>query len=102
MRYLQARCCPFEETGRLVSSPFKLKLKTTGCPIRADIRTLPSREAAAGRLGLNPSYRTLLVTGASLGAQTVNEAVIEMLKGMTLQGWQVLHLSGREHADAVR
>ena len=101
-RYSQAVCCQFEETAGYVSSHFKLKLKTPGCPIRADIRTLPSREAAAGRLGLDPSYRTLLVTGASLGAQTVNEAVIEMLKGMTLQGWQVLHLSGREHADAVR
>jgi UDP-N-acetylglucosamine--N-acetylmuramyl-(pentapeptide) pyrophosphoryl-undecaprenol N-acetylglucosamine transferase len=102
LRYVQYACCQFDETAGYVSSHFKLKLKTTGCPIRADIRTLPPREAAAARLGLNPSYRTLLVTGASLGAQTVNEAVIEMLKGMTLQGWQVLHLSGREHADAVR
>jgi UDP-N-acetylglucosamine--N-acetylmuramyl-(pentapeptide) pyrophosphoryl-undecaprenol N-acetylglucosamine transferase len=102
LRYVQYACCQFDETAGYVSSHYKLKLKTTGCPIRADIRTLPSREAAAARLGLNPSYRTLLVTGASLGAQTVNEAVIEMLKGMKLQGWQVLHLSGREHADAVR
>ena len=102
MKYVTAVCCQFEETAGYVSSNQKLKIKTTGCPIRADIRTLPPRDAVAARLGLNPSYRTLLVTGASLGAQTVNEAVIEMLKGMTLQGWQVLHLSGREHADAVR
>ncbi|MGB7160732.1 MAG: UDP-N-acetylglucosamine--N-acetylmuramyl-(pentapeptide) pyrophosphoryl-undecaprenol N-acetylglucosamine transferase [Tepidisphaeraceae bacterium] len=102
MRYAEAVCCQFEETAEHVSPAHRGRLKTTGCPIRADIRALPTREAAAARLGLNPSFRTLLVTGASLGAQTVNEAVIEMLKGMTLQGWQVLHLSGREHADAVR
>jgi UDP-N-acetylglucosamine--N-acetylmuramyl-(pentapeptide) pyrophosphoryl-undecaprenol N-acetylglucosamine transferase len=45
---------------------------------------------------------TLVVTGASLGAQTVNEAVLEMVKGQTLQGWQILHLAGREHAMSVR
>ena len=25
-----------------------------------------------------------------------------MLKGVTLRGWQILHLAGREHAEAVR
>ena len=102
MRYAEAVCCQFDQTAEHVSQSNRGKLKTTGCPIRADIRALPPAEEAAARLGLNPTYRTLVVTGASLGAQTVNEAVIEMLKGMTLQGWQVLHLSGREHADAVR
>jgi UDP-N-acetylglucosamine--N-acetylmuramyl-(pentapeptide) pyrophosphoryl-undecaprenol N-acetylglucosamine transferase len=45
---------------------------------------------------------TLVVTGASLGARTVNEGVLTMLGGVTLRGWQILHLSGREHADTVR
>ncbi|HEX5245078.1 MAG TPA: UDP-N-acetylglucosamine--N-acetylmuramyl-(pentapeptide) pyrophosphoryl-undecaprenol N-acetylglucosamine transferase, partial [Tepidisphaeraceae bacterium] len=45
---------------------------------------------------------TLVVTGASLGAQTVNEAVLTMLESLPLTGWQILHLSGRDHADAVR
>jgi hypothetical protein len=45
---------------------------------------------------------TLVITGASLGAQTVNEAVLEMLKEVKLQGWQILHLAGREHALKVR
>jgi UDP-N-acetylglucosamine--N-acetylmuramyl-(pentapeptide) pyrophosphoryl-undecaprenol N-acetylglucosamine transferase len=45
---------------------------------------------------------TLVVTGASQGAQTVNEAVIETLASVKLQGWQILHLSGKEHAERVR
>ena len=54
------------------------------------------------RLSLDPVKNTLVVTGASQGAKTVNDAVIELLKTFQPQGWQVLHLSGRDHADAVR
>ena len=45
---------------------------------------------------------TLVITGASLGAKTINEAAVEMFKGVTLRGWQVLHLSGKDHAESVR
>jgi UDP-N-acetylglucosamine--N-acetylmuramyl-(pentapeptide) pyrophosphoryl-undecaprenol N-acetylglucosamine transferase len=111
MQYVQAVCCQFAETADHVAAGDREKLKVTGCPIRDDIRRLAEardvdvtaqRAAARRRLGLDPSMHTLLVTGASLGAQTVNEAVIEMLKGVTLRGWQILHLSGRDHAESVR
>jgi UDP-N-acetylglucosamine--N-acetylmuramyl-(pentapeptide) pyrophosphoryl-undecaprenol N-acetylglucosamine transferase len=45
---------------------------------------------------------TLVVTGASQGAATVNDAVVAALAGVKLQGWQILHLSGKEHAASVR
>jgi UDP-N-acetylglucosamine--N-acetylmuramyl-(pentapeptide) pyrophosphoryl-undecaprenol N-acetylglucosamine transferase len=102
MRVVRAVCCQFEATSKHVGSSARPKLQMTGCPIRSDINTPPSRDEAIARLGLDPTLKTLLVTGASLGARTVNEAVLEMLGGVTLQGWQVLHLAGREHADVVR
>jgi UDP-N-acetylglucosamine--N-acetylmuramyl-(pentapeptide) pyrophosphoryl-undecaprenol N-acetylglucosamine transferase len=102
MKYVRAVCCQFEATTAHVPKGEQPKLQFTGCPIRSDIRTPPAPEAAAERLGLDPSLNTLVVTGASLGAKTVNDAVIEMFKGMTLRGWQILHLTGRDHADAVR
>jgi UDP-N-acetylglucosamine--N-acetylmuramyl-(pentapeptide) pyrophosphoryl-undecaprenol N-acetylglucosamine transferase len=102
MRYSQAVCCQFAETAEHVAREHREKLRVTGCPIRADIRDLPDRDAAKARLGLEQPLHTLVVTGASLGAQTVNEAVLEMLKHVKLQGWQILHLSGRDHAAAVR
>lgn len=102
MRMVKAVCCGFEATGKYVGSAERRKIRVTGCPIRADIAALPTRAEAAGRLGLNPRLKTLVVSGASLGARTVNEAVLTMLGGMTLEGWQVLHLSGRDHGDAVR
>lgn len=102
LKYVRAACCQFEGTVQHVEAKEAQKLRITGCPIRSDIGRLPPRAGAAARLGLNPARQTLVVTGASLGAQTVNDAVIEMLKSMPLPGWQVLHLSGRDHADAVR
>lgn len=102
MRYVKAVCCQFEATRWHVSLANQPKLKVTGCPIRGDIRTLPARAEAAGRLGLDPILSTLVVTGASQGAQTVNEAVLTTLASVKLQGWQILHLAGKEHAEAVR
>jgi UDP-N-acetylglucosamine--N-acetylmuramyl-(pentapeptide) pyrophosphoryl-undecaprenol N-acetylglucosamine transferase len=102
MKMVRAVCTQFEATARYVGSSERSKLQVTGCPIRSDIRTPPPRETAAGKLGLDPKLHTLLVTGASLGAQTVNEGVLTMLGGVTLRGWQILHLSGRDHADSVR
>jgi UDP-N-acetylglucosamine--N-acetylmuramyl-(pentapeptide) pyrophosphoryl-undecaprenol N-acetylglucosamine transferase len=103
MQFVRRICCQFARTADYVKSPeHKRKLDVTGCPIRSDISHLPARPAAASRLGLDPRLNTLVVTGASQGATTVNEAVIEMLGGVTLRGWQILHLAGREHAEPVR
>jgi UDP-N-acetylglucosamine--N-acetylmuramyl-(pentapeptide) pyrophosphoryl-undecaprenol N-acetylglucosamine transferase len=103
MQYVKRVCCQFEATARYVrSDENRQKLDVTGCPIRSDISQLPDRGAAASRLSLDPRLSTLVVTGASQGAQTVNDAVIEMLGGVTLRGWQILHLAGRDHAADVR
>jgi UDP-N-acetylglucosamine--N-acetylmuramyl-(pentapeptide) pyrophosphoryl-undecaprenol N-acetylglucosamine transferase len=102
MRQATVVCCQFEQTSDYVDGSQREKLKVTGCPIRSDIQQLPARQDAATRLGLDPMLNTLVVTGASLGAQTINEAVLTMLEGVTLRGWQILHLSGRDHAPAVR
>ena len=102
MRSVQTVCCQFHATADHVDSSKKAKLKITGCPIRADMRELPARVDAARRLNLDPTLRILVVTGASLGALTVNEAVLALLERVSFGGWQVLHLSGREQADAVR
>jgi UDP-N-acetylglucosamine--N-acetylmuramyl-(pentapeptide) pyrophosphoryl-undecaprenol N-acetylglucosamine transferase len=99
---VQAVCCQFEQTAHHVSPAHRSKLKMTGCPIRPDLATLPPRPEALGRLGLDPAMNTLVITGASLGAKTINEAAVEMFKGVTLRGWQVLHLSGKDHAESVR
>ncbi|MCC6239396.1 MAG: UDP-N-acetylglucosamine--N-acetylmuramyl-(pentapeptide) pyrophosphoryl-undecaprenol N-acetylglucosamine transferase [Phycisphaerales bacterium] len=102
MRYVQAVCCQFEQTRQHVSSSQQSKLHMTGCPIRASLRNLPGREQALDRLELSRRLNTLVVAGGSQGAQTISQAVLQALKEVRMQGWQVLHLSGRDHAEEVR
>ncbi|MBL0926827.1 MAG: glycosyltransferase [Phycisphaerales bacterium] len=54
------------------------------------------------RLGLAAELRTLLVTGGSQGASTLNGFVARLAERepRALEGWQVLHLAGSE--DAAR
>lgn len=102
LKYIKYICCQFEATRGCLSHAHHDKMVVTGCPIREGIAPLPDRADAARRLGLDPKLSTLTVTGASQGAQTVNEAVLESLKSIKLQGWNVLHLAGKDHAQAVR
>jgi UDP-N-acetylglucosamine--N-acetylmuramyl-(pentapeptide) pyrophosphoryl-undecaprenol N-acetylglucosamine transferase len=114
MRAARAVCCQFEATRLHVNSRLRPKLRVTGCPIRTEMaqaiarRTdhpadrAADRSAAASRLGLDPTTPVLVVTGASLGATTVNDAILETLATLPIPGWQILHLAGKEHAPAVR
>ena len=88
--------CQFEETVAAVGPAARL----TGCPVRPSLLTA-SRDEGLAAFDLDPSRRVLLVTGASLGARTVNRAVVAMLRKRGLpDGWQVLHLTGHaEHAE---
>lgn len=58
------------------------------------------------RLGLDPARPTLLVTGASLGARSINLGMTRYAaqKGTPLvrDGWQVVHQTGKEGVDEVR
>jgi UDP-N-acetylglucosamine--N-acetylmuramyl-(pentapeptide) pyrophosphoryl-undecaprenol N-acetylglucosamine transferase len=102
MKRTQAVCCQFAETAQHVSTANQAKLRITGCPIREELTQPSDRPAAIQRLGLRADLQTLVVTGASLGAATVNEAALELLQQLPMPGWQVLHLAGRDHAAKVR
>ncbi|WP_428938761.1 UDP-N-acetylglucosamine--N-acetylmuramyl-(pentapeptide) pyrophosphoryl-undecaprenol N-acetylglucosamine transferase [Fontivita pretiosa] len=102
LRSVQAMCCQFEATKHYVPVAQQSKLRITGCPIRRDIIHLPPREQALARLGLARRVMTLVITGASQGALTVNQAFLGCVASLNLQGWQILHLAGKEHAESVR
>ena len=56
------------------------------------------------QLGLDPDVPTLLVTGASQGARSINTLVTELAAAEPglLPGWQVLHLAGSGEDEPVR
>lgn len=74
-----------------------------GCPVRPGFLAPREQLRAAGlaRFGLSPERRTLLVTGASQGARTINGAIAALAPEIARSGdWQLLHLAG--NADAER
>ena len=102
-RHLASRAgCVFAQFEQTVSCfPSDVEVVVSGCPVRPDFH-LAKREEGIHLFGLDPRLKTLLVTGASLGARTVNEAVVAnatFLDGC--QGWQVLHLTGQNDFEFV-
>lgn len=79
------------------------KYRTTGIPVRSTLRALPRREDAIARLGLDPSLRTLVAMGGSQGARSINDALIELVRGDGLPpGWQLFALTGSSDFERVR
>ncbi|WP_448071707.1 undecaprenyldiphospho-muramoylpentapeptide beta-N-acetylglucosaminyltransferase [Georgenia yuyongxinii] len=89
------------------------RTEVTGLPLRGPVAALVAdratpggaaarRAAAATELGLDPGRPTLLVTGGSLGAQRLNEAVPAAAAAVLGAGAQVLHLTGRGKDAPVR
>ncbi len=86
--------------------------RVTGLPLRSSIASLvekrgteqgkaEARRSAAERLGVDPDASTLLITGGSLGAQSLNQAVVEASADLPA-GAQVIHLTGRSKDGPVR
>ncbi|QCU77839.1 undecaprenyldiphospho-muramoylpentapeptide beta-N-acetylglucosaminyltransferase [Citricoccus sp. SGAir0253] len=72
--------------------------RCVGMPMRREISTLDRAAARAGAheaLGLDPSCTTVVVTGGSSGALTVNRTIAAALPDLAAAGLQVLHLTGR-------
>lgn len=76
------------------------KTALTGNPVRADILD-GSRERGYQELGLDPSKKTILAIGGSLGAMKLNEAVLHVLPELLREGVQVVHQTGQEHYGLI-
>ena len=82
-----------EESRRYFPAGAAGKLVVTGYPVRPEL-TGVTRAQAVQQLGLDPQRPTVLVTGGSRGARSLNRAVVAALPEW-LQRYQVLHLSGQ-------
>lgn len=70
-----------------------------GMPMSREISQLDRKAeqgSARDRLGLDPERPTLVVTGGSSGALSLNRAVASALQDLLATGAQVLHLTGRD------
>lgn len=79
------------------------RVQTVGCPLRAAFNQVdPDR--AIRRLGLDPAKKTLLITGASSGAASINRAVERLLLRLEqfAEDWQIVHLTGLADHERCR
>lgn len=82
------------------STPLK-GAEWVGMPMSREISQLDRKAEQAGareRLGLDPERTTLVVTGGSSGALSLNRALASALEDLLATGAQVLHLTGRDKA----
>ena len=99
-RFLAARAdaifTQFDAAREHFPAKLRARVRCVGCPVRRSLLSA-SRDQAGRHFGLRDDRKTLLVNGGSLGARSVNEAVLALLDdlGDLAGAWQVLHVTGR-------
>jgi UDP-N-acetylglucosamine--N-acetylmuramyl-(pentapeptide) pyrophosphoryl-undecaprenol N-acetylglucosamine transferase len=79
------------------------KLTITGNPIRKTIdESTISREEGIKFFGLDPTKKTILVTGGSLGAKTINEAIAAALDELLRNNLQLIWQTGKLFASEAK
>ncbi|WP_019310737.1 undecaprenyldiphospho-muramoylpentapeptide beta-N-acetylglucosaminyltransferase [Kocuria rhizophila] len=72
--------------------------RVVGMPMRDEIATLDratEKSRARVALGLQPDLPTVVVTGGSSGAQSMNRTVAAVAREVGEHGYQLLHVTGR-------
>lgn len=74
----------------------------TGNPVRQNlIETAITHEDAIKSFGLDPSKKTILLVGGSLGARTINESVLQHLDLVEKSGVQFIWQTGKYYNASV-
>jgi UDP-N-acetylglucosamine--N-acetylmuramyl-(pentapeptide) pyrophosphoryl-undecaprenol N-acetylglucosamine transferase len=72
------------------------KIQVTGNPVRESIvNSRISREEALQSFGLSPEKKTILVTGGSLGARSINEAIALHIANFEKHNLQLIWQTGK-------
>jgi UDP-N-acetylglucosamine--N-acetylmuramyl-(pentapeptide) pyrophosphoryl-undecaprenol N-acetylglucosamine transferase len=77
-------------------------VRCVGCPIRPAFAQA-KKEDAWRALKLHPDKKTLLITGASQGARSINAAVMALMDlWRVAKEWQIVHLTGAADLESCR
>lgn len=76
------------------------KTEWVGNPIRQGLLNVTDRAAAISAFGFNPAKPAILITGASQGAQKINEILLLSLVELTKK-FQIIHQCGPKNYDEV-
>ena len=78
------------------------KIILTGNPVRQNLLATIDKKEAYDYFGLNPDKPTLMVMGGSLGARTVNQAMIAGLEKLKQSGIQVIWQTGKLYYEQIK
>ena len=93
-------CVAYEGMGRFFPED---KIIMTGNPVRqALLDCSVSREDAIKTFGLDPSKKTILIIGGSLGARTMNESVLNNLVLIKQSNAQFIWQTGKYYSASVQ
>ena len=81
----------------------KDKIVLTGNPVRQQLLDTQITKAEALRtFGLEPSKKTILIVGGSLGARTINDSVMAHLDELQNSGVQVIWQTGKNYFENIK
>lgn len=79
------------------------KIENLGNPVRQQLlETTLTREAAAQKLGLDPSRKIVLIVGGSLGACTLNQSVLQHLDMVEGSDVEILWQTGKYYHESIK
>ncbi len=91
----------FEETAEHFAKG-EARISVVGCPLRSGFSN-PQPRKAIEQLGLDENKKTLLITGASSGSESINHTVCSLLEKLNgfAADWQMVHLTGDKNYEQV-
>ena len=76
------------------------KIVVTGNPVRKNISaSVYSKDAALMKFGLLPERKTVLIVGGSLGANSINDAIMQHLESFSNHSIQLIWQTGKSQAS---
>jgi len=92
-------CVAFDEMGQFFPAD---KILKTGNPVRTSIVDIKGKHyAGAELLKLNPLKKTILITGGSLGAGTLNKSIEKHLPEIIEKDVQVIWQTGKYYYNGI-
>ena len=104
-RWIAARAGRRLAVGRAAGQFEPLASEPINSIVRAALHDRPTPKAARQQFGLDPDRPTLLITGGSQGARTINAFITkyagEHATRLLESGWQILHQIGADDVETV-
>lgn len=104
IRKLSAKATSIHVTFESSRQYFRTKaaMHVSGNPVRSGFAEKVTKSEARKIFGLDPEKKTLLVFGGSLGARTINEAVMSAVKEFEVMGVQVIWQTGKAWSSEIK